>query len=547
MTPETIANALGRALRKTNGGYMAQCPCHDDTTASLSLDESDGKILLKCFAGCDNESIINTLKSLGLWPKTSIISTQKKQIVAKYDYGQYVKLRYEPKSFGFQHTKDGKTNQNRGCEPLPYRLVDIKAADTFVVVEGEKDADNLAALGIVATTLDSGASSHVPPTMIEAAKGKHIILMPDNDQPGRQYVDQIGAALEPVAASVMLLELPGLAAKQDISDWLNILGNTKELLMDLMHSAPKWVPENTNKSTNRIRVVSVLDFMQMDFPPRETLLAPWLPSQGLAMVYAPRGLGKTHFSLGAAYAIASGSSFLGWTAQMPRGVLFVDGEMPASALQERITRIAASNDKEPVAKFQIVTPDMQDSGMINLSDPEDQSSLQPYLEGIDVIILDNLSTLCRSGKESEGEAWLPVQQWALQQRAAGRSVLFIHHAGKNGEQRGSSRREDVLDTVVALKRPCDYTQDMGACFEVHFEKARGLYGDQTKPFEARLMNTPDGLQTWKMIPLEDSTAEKVAKLINEGVPQNEIADLLGIAKGTVSKAKQKAVSKGLIK
>ena len=306
-------------------------------------------------------------------------------------------------------------------------------------------------------------------------------------------------------------------------------------------------PDLVSKIDGRIKIIDALDFMALEFPPRENILPPWLPRQGLTMVYAPRGIGKTHCSLGIGYAVTSAGSFLGWSATTPRNVLFIDGEMPAVVLQERIANIAASNDKEPAAQFKIYTPDMQPSGMINLSCPTDQAALEPFLEGIDLIILDNLSTLCRSGRENEGEAWLPVQQWALQQRAAGRSVLFIHHAGKNGEQRGSSRREDVLDTVISLKRPAGYTPDMGACFEVHFEKARGLYGDDTKPFEARLVTSPNGSQAWAIKALDDSNAEKVAKLLNEGVPQSEIAELLGIAKGTVSKAKKTATELGLLK
>ena len=58
----------------------------------------------------------------------------------------------------------------------------------------------------------------------------------------------------------------------------------------------------------------------------------------------------------------------------------------------------------------------------------------------------------------------------------GISVLFIHHAGKGGQQRGTSRREDVLDTVIAMRKPADFNPGDGAYFEIHFEKARGLYG-----------------------------------------------------------------------
>jgi len=296
----------------------------------------------------------------------------------------------------------------------------------------------------------------------------------------------------------------------------------------------------------RLKMVDVADFLNTEFPPRENLLAPWLPRQGLCMVYAPRGLGKTHFSLGVSYAVASGGKFLGWEAPAPRGVLFVDGEMPGVVLQERLARIVASSALEPLAPLRIVTPDLQARGMLNLSDPEEQAALEPYLEGIDLIVVDNLSTLCRSGRENEAESWLPVQAWALRQRAAGKSVLFVHHSGKSGEQRGTSRREDVLDTVIALRRPGDYSPDQGACFEVHFEKARGIYGDDTKPFEAALTTGPDGRQTWTVKALEQSTAEKVARLLADGVVQGEIAEMLGMTKGAVSKAKKRAESMGLL-
>jgi putative DNA primase/helicase len=285
--------------------------------------------------------------------------------------------------------------------------------------------------------------------------------------------------------------------------------------------------------------------MEMQFPPRENILAPWLPQQGLCMVYAARGVGKTHFSLGVAYAVTSGSSFLGWQSLRPRGVLFLDGEMPGAVLQERIARIAASNNLEPAAPFRILTPDLQPSGMLDLSRLEDQQDLEPHLNGVDLIIVDNLSTLCRGGRENEGESWLPVQAWALQQRAAGRSVLFIHHAGKGGAQRGSSRREDVLDTVINLRHPGDYTPDKGATFEVHFEKARGIFGEDTRPFEARLETAFSGLQEWTIRPLEESTAEKVAALLKEGLSQVEVAEQLGINKSSVSRAKKKAESLGL--
>lgn len=304
--------------------------------------------------------------------------------------------------------------------------------------------------------------------------------------------------------------------------------------------------ESKRGAKPRVNIVNALDFMSMTFPPRENILSPWLPAQGLAMIYAPRGIGKTHLSLGIAYAVASAGQLYHWQAPRPRGVLFIDGEMPAVVLQERLARIAVSSGSEPQAPLHILTPDLQQDGMLDLSRPEDQAEIEQHLEGVSLLILDNISTLCRSGRENEAESWQPVQEWALRQRAAGRSVLFIHHSGKGGQQRGTSRREDVLDTVIALRYPGDYSPDQGATFEVHFEKSRGIYGEDTKPFEAKLTTTPEGDQVWTTKNLEQSTAEKVAKLLNDGIPQKEISDMLVISKGAVSKAKKRAEGMGLI-
>ncbi|SPQ02056.1 conserved hypothetical protein [Candidatus Sulfobium mesophilum] len=220
--------------------------------------------------------------------------------------------------------------------------------------------------------------------------------------------------------------------------------------------------------------------------------------------------------------------------------------MPGHTLQQRLASIIASADREPAAPIRIITPDLQEFGMPDLSTPEGQGLIEEHLDGISVVIVDNLSTLCRSGVENKAEDWLPVQEWGLMLRRRGIAVMFIHHTGKGGAQRGTSRREDVLDTVIHLRRPGDYQPQEGASFSVHFEKARGLYGDDVKPFEAKLWTGPDGKHTWLMKDIEESLTEKVAALLNDGIPQGEIPELLGVAKGTVSKHKMKAEHMGLL-
>ncbi len=160
-------------------------------------------------------------------------------------------------------------------------------------------------------------------------------------------------------------------------------------------------------------------------------------------------------------------------------------------------------------------------------------------------MVDSLSTLCRSGVENESESWLPVQEWALRLRRNGVSVLFVHHAGKSGKQRGTSRREDVLDTVICLKRPRDYTSSDGARFEVEYEKARGLSGDEAAPFEAKL-EIHDGAALWTTKDIEDRTMEQVAELKRLGLSDRDIAIELGISKSTANRHVNKARALGML-
>jgi AAA domain len=94
-------------------------------------------------------------------------------------------------------------------------------------------------------------------------------------------------------------------------------------------------------TSERLRPLDLQEFLQLAIKPREMLLDPILPEKGLAMLYAPRGIGKTLAALGIGLAVASGTAFLKWTAEKPRRVLLVDGEMPAAALQERLANIVA--------------------------------------------------------------------------------------------------------------------------------------------------------------------------------------------------------------
>ena len=229
---------------------------------------------------------------------------------------------------------------------------------------------------------------------------------------------------------------------------------------------------NAQQIPSTLRPIGFNDFLQLNVPPRDMLLDPILPERSLAMLYAPRGVGKTLLGLSIGLAVASESPLVRWSAPRPRRVLYVDGEMPLVSLQKRLRAISIGLDAEiPNDGFRILAADQTESG-ISLGTDDGQKAIEPLLNGIDLLILDNLSTLCTTGSESASDAWIPMQNWLLGLRRKGIAVLLVHHAGTNGRQRGTSRREDALDTVIALRRPEDYSPEQGARFEIHFEKLR---------------------------------------------------------------------------
>ena len=299
--------------------------------------------------------------------------------------------------------------------------------------------------------------------------------------------------------------------------------------------------EAAYEPARKLVALNVVEFLSREIPPREMLLAPILPTQGLLMIYFWRGVGKTHTAIGIAYAVASGGAFLRWKAPSPRRVLYLDGEMPAGVMQERIAAAAEASPTEPPAPdyLRIITPDVQSEGMPNLATADGREAVEQWLaDGCELLVIDNISTLCRLGKENESESWEPMQTWLLDLRRRGISVLLVHHAGKGGAQRGTSRREDILDTVLSLKRPDDYEPTEGARFEVHFEKCRGIYGEEASAFEARL-ETRNEAAFWTMREIEDVKLARAQVLFTEGSTVRDVAEELGISKSAAGRLKKK--------
>jgi hypothetical protein len=301
-------------------------------------------------------------------------------------------------------------------------------------------------------------------------------------------------------------------------------------------------PAAAAEGAPRIRAISAAELLDMDIPEPVPVLEPWLHEEQLALVYAPRGMGKTLFMMGAAAATASGGGFLGWNAPEPRNVLYVDGELPLARLRERVQlalRTVEGPKEDPREFLRLISPGINRTSP-NIAEESGRKMIEDHLEGVGLLVLDALSTLCRSGVENDAESWQPIQDWIVRLRSTKLPVLVGHHAGKSGLQRGTSKREDVFDWIINLRKPSDYLPSQGARFEVHFEKTRGFVGGRAlDSFEAGLENH-DGHDLWAQKCLTAANEERILRLRAEGLTQRQIADELGIGLASVNRALKKA-------
>lgn len=250
MTSETVEQFLNQleGVRADGTGWSARCPCRqDDDNPSLHVGEGrDGRVLVTCHrgGGCDLPQICDAmgLSVNDLFPPKVTRPDEKPKLVATYDYRdadgtllfQKQRLAYSNGKKTFRQRKprpDGSWEYSLGDTPkVLYRLPQVLAAATeggmVFVVEGEKDADTLAAAGQVATTNPGGAGKWLD-LHTEALVGADVWIIRDNDDPGEQHAVQVRDALEAAGIKVTLLAPP--APHKDVTDFFTAGGRLEEL------------------------------------------------------------------------------------------------------------------------------------------------------------------------------------------------------------------------------------------------------------------------------------------------------------------------------
>jgi putative DNA primase/helicase len=225
-----------RGLSDKGSYFMGACPAHEDDKRSMTVTVGgNGAMLIKCFAGCKVEDIVEAVgvEMRDLWPPKDRPPATAVRVVARYDYVDeqgvllYQVERTDPK--GFRQRKpegEGWSYKLGNVRRVLYRLPDLLAAPTrpVLLVEGEKDVDNLRKLKLVATTIAGGAGAWRP-EYAEPLRDRTVIILPDNDEPGRQFAMQAATWI----LRSLIVVLPGLPEKGDASDWIAAGGTARQL------------------------------------------------------------------------------------------------------------------------------------------------------------------------------------------------------------------------------------------------------------------------------------------------------------------------------
>ena len=257
----TLAEAIaGRCDNAKQGkdGWMACCPSHDDTNASLHITPNGDKVLLHCFAGCTPEVIIGVL---GLDLADLFVhqeNGQSPRIVAVYDYTDahgtllHQTVRFEPKKFRQRRPNPDQPHaflwDLKTIEPVLYHLPEVQhaitAGDTIYIVEGEKDADLLQSKGLIATCNPMGAGKWRE-SYTEALRDGVVVILPDYDLAGKRHAEGVAQALLGVAKELKVIEtFHTEATGSDVTDWI-AAGGTREEFEAIVETAERYTGPTT--------------------------------------------------------------------------------------------------------------------------------------------------------------------------------------------------------------------------------------------------------------------------------------------------------------
>ena len=494
MDTETRAKSLGNA-KQVNGQWLASCPVpghgsgNGDKNPSLSITETEGKVLFHCHAGCDQREVFDAVRDRNLLPTTpkreEISFTQhqhqqpvlEKEWVYRAEDGTelFTKRRYKTqdakgKTYSI-HRVDATGKRIAGLKDtrivplnLPEMLQAKQAGKAIYLVEGEKAADALASIGAVATTSHTGAGSW-PTEITKYFTGANVVVIPDNDEPGRSYAKRAIAHLLPVVNSIRYLDLNLMMDGDDAHEWVHDMQGTRKELAELARQAEiitnhLVVTDSEQLSEAFNPVAQLLNIEAWDTikdEPVEWIIKDVLPVRAFSILVGPPGSYKSFVALDIAEAIATGRTWMGNQVSSPGAVLYIAGE-GFGGLGARIKATKINHNTKDGAEIYVIRH------QLNLRSSADDFNI--LMESIDDLIqrtgidlrLIQIDTLARAfggGNENDSQDMGAfIHNCGRMQRKLDCALMAMHHSGKDilRGARGHSSLLGAVDTQLELQK-----------------------------------------------------------------------------------------------
>ena len=392
------------------------------------------------------------------WP-IQVQQQQAKAIKAVYPYidehGElhYEVIRFEPKDFRQRRYENGHAYWNlQGVTPLPYNLPEVLAHPSRPVflTEGEKDVERLKELGLIGSC-NSGGAKKWDPALNKHFQGRKIIIVPDNDEPGRAHAKVLIEQLAGVAAEVRVLELPGIKEKGDLSDWI-AAGGSRAKLVELAKTAPLAKDWQVVAEPPRLPILTLSEIAKL--PPVTWLIKDLIPKQSLAMIYGEPGGGKTFTALDIALSAAHGINWHGH--ESARGQVFYVAGEGVGGFRKRIAAWHKHKDLPEAAPFYLIPR------AVNLLDDAEIYDLLQTIEAcrdpalpVAMVVFDTVARCMIGGDENAAQDMgKAVRNMDVVREAIGCAVVPIHHSGKDSNRgaRGSTALIGAVDVSVRVER-----------------------------------------------------------------------------------------------
>jgi hypothetical protein len=313
-----------KGVRQRNGGFMALCPSHDDQKPSLSVSVGDdGKVLVKCFAGCSLDQILDALRltRADLFERNGQrkpSATWRLKDAAGEVQALHVRFDRDGDKDCFWRLPGARRwgLDGRKLSTLPlYRsehVEDWPDDVQVVVVEGEKAADALASVYPAVLGTVTGAESTPGPEALEVLRGRRAILWPDHDPPGRAHMERVAEALQGTASEVRIFKWKGTPEKGDAADHPAIRSRSRkavEALLDEMATAQIFgvspVAPSLNSEGQQGHPLRSVRFNEIPDPgPRRYLLDGLVPEGHPTLLHGDGGVAKSMLALSFGLAVA---------------------------------------------------------------------------------------------------------------------------------------------------------------------------------------------------------------------------------------------------